>query len=131
MPASRRELTRAQLPIETASQFPSLQPLAAPEKRHRNLTAGLGVVTFVGPHGPGFQKGGHNDSTGNTWVCIEEHKRCVVILSNDARAEALFPRIVKSFLAKPTCRGAGNMVLCAGRGHKSSGLPTGRSMDYP
>jgi CubicO group peptidase (beta-lactamase class C family) len=99
-PASRRELTRAQLPIETASQFPSLQPLAAPEKRHRNLAAGLGVVTFVGPQGPGFQKGGHNDSTGNTWVCLEERKRCVVIFSNDVRAEALFPGIVKIVLGE-------------------------------
>jgi len=97
-PASRRELTRAQLPIDTASQFPSLQPLAAPYKRHPNLAAGLGVVTFTGPQGPGFQKGGHNDSTGNTWVCLEARKRCVVILSNDVRAEALFPGIVKIVL---------------------------------
>lgn len=97
-PASRRELTRAQLPIDTASQFPTLQPPAAPEQRHRNLAAGLGVVTFVGPQGPGFQKGGHNDSTGNTWVCLEAHKRCVVILSNDVRAEALFPGIVRIVL---------------------------------
>ncbi|MFL6634288.1 MAG: serine hydrolase domain-containing protein [Massilia sp.] len=99
-PASRRELTRAQLPIETATQFPSLQPLAPPEQRHRNLAAGLGVVTFAGPQGRGFQKGGHNDSTGNTWVCLEQHKRCVVILSNDVRAEALFPGIVKIVLGE-------------------------------
>lgn len=99
-PASRRELTRPQLPIQTLSQFPSLQPLAPPEQRHRNLAAGLGVVTFVGPQGPGFQKGGHNDSTGNTWVCLEAGKRCVVILSNDVRAETLFPGIVKIVLGE-------------------------------
>lgn len=97
-PASRRELTRAQLPIQTVSQFPSLQLPAPPAQRHPNLAAGLGVVTFTGPQGPGFQKGGHNDSTGNTWVCLEKRKRCVVILSNDVRAESLFPGIVNIVL---------------------------------
>ena len=99
-PAARRELTRAQLPIRTRSQFPSLQALAPPEQQHPNLAAGLGVVTFAGPQGPGFQKGGHNDSTGNTWVCLEQRKRCVVILSNDVRAEALFPGIVNIVLGE-------------------------------
>lgn len=97
-PASRAELTRAQLPINTASQFPSLQPVAAPQQQHPNLAAGLGVITFDGPQGRGFQKGGHNDSTGNTWVCVERTRNCVVIMSNDVRAEALFPGIVKLVL---------------------------------
>ena len=97
-PASRAELTRGQLAIRTASQFPSLQPEAAPEVRHPGLAAGLGVIAFTGPQGPGFQKGGHNDSTGNTWVCLEQRKRCVVLLTNDVRAEPLFPGIVKMVL---------------------------------
>lgn len=97
-PTSRAELTRAQLPITTLSQFPSLQPAAAPAQQHKDLAAGLGVITFNGPQGRGFQKGGHNDSTGNTWVCLEQQKSCVVILSNDVRAEPLFPGIVKAVL---------------------------------
>ncbi len=96
--ASRNELTKAQLRIDTASQFPSLQAIAAPQSRHKDLAAGLGVITFSGPQGRGFQKGGHNDSTGNTWICLERSKSCVVILSNDVRAEALFPGIVKIIL---------------------------------
>jgi hypothetical protein len=40
-------------------------------------------------------KGGHNDSTGNTLVCVQRGRRCVVILSNDVRAERAFPRLVK------------------------------------
>jgi CubicO group peptidase (beta-lactamase class C family) len=99
-PASRAELTRAQLPITTLSQFPSLQPSAPLEQRHRDLAAGLGVITFKGPQGPGFQKGGHNDSTGNTWVCLERQRSCVVILSNDVRAEPLFPGIVNIVLGE-------------------------------
>ena len=99
-PGSRMELTRAQLPIRTLSQFPSLQPIAPPQQQHRDLAAGLGVVTFNGPLGHGFQKGGHNDSTGNTWVCLERQQSCVVILSNDVRAEPLFPGIVKLVLGE-------------------------------
>jgi CubicO group peptidase (beta-lactamase class C family) len=98
--ASRTELTRPQLPITTASQFPVLQPELAPELRRRDLAAGLGVVTFDGPQGPGFMKGGHNDTTGNTWVCIETHHRCVVILANDVRAEAAFPHLVAFVLGE-------------------------------
>lgn len=95
---ARAALTTPYLPITTASQFPSLQPEAPPAKRHRDLAAGLGVIVFKGPQGAGFFKGGHNDTTGNTWVCVERRKSCVVILSNDVRAEAGFPRLVKFLL---------------------------------
>lgn len=99
-PASRAELTRSQLPITTLSQFPSLQPELPPQQQRNDLAAGLGVITFTGPLGRGFQKGGHNDSTGNTWVCLERQQSCVVILANDVRAEALFPGIVKIVLGE-------------------------------
>lgn len=98
--ASRSEMLRAQLPIATASQFPSFQPDAPPERRHPTLAAGLGVITFSGPQGPGFFKGGHNDTTGNMLVCIEKKRRCVVLLANDVRAEALFPGIVQRLLGE-------------------------------
>ena len=88
------ELVRASLPITTASQFPTLQPELPVEQRRRGMAAGLGVVVFEGPQGRGFFKGGHNDSTANTWVCIEQGRRCVVILSNDVRSEAAFPALI-------------------------------------
>ena len=89
-----RAMARPGLPITTANQFPTLQPELPRAKRVRKLAAGLGVVTFTGPQGPGFYKGGHNDSTGNTVVCLLRQPRCLVILSNDVRAEAAFPEIV-------------------------------------
>jgi CubicO group peptidase (beta-lactamase class C family) len=98
--SSRSALTAPQLPITTISQFPSLQPEAVLEARVEGLAAGLGLVTFTGPKGRGFFKGGHNDSTGNMWVCLEKRKSCVVILSNDVRAEPMFPVIVKLALGK-------------------------------
>jgi CubicO group peptidase (beta-lactamase class C family) len=99
-PRARAELTKAYLPITTASQFPSLQPEVPAAKRHRDLAAGLGVIVFKGPQGPGFFKGGHNDTTGNTWVCVETRRSCVVILANDVRAEPGFPRLVKFLLGE-------------------------------
>jgi CubicO group peptidase (beta-lactamase class C family) len=97
---TRAELTRPQLAITTASQFPSLQPELPVDQRSKALAAGLGVITFRGPQGTGFMKGGHNDSTGNTLVCIERGQRCMVILANDVRAEAAFPKLVEFVLGK-------------------------------
>lgn len=97
---SRAELVKAQLPITTASQFPTLQDELPAAQRHKHLAAGIGVVVFDGPQGRGFMKGGHNDSTGNTLVCVERGRRCVAILSNDVRAEAAFPALVRFVLGE-------------------------------
>ncbi|WP_309602794.1 serine hydrolase domain-containing protein [Sphingomonas sp.] len=97
---SRAEITRGQLPITTRTQFPTLQPELPSAERRPDLAAGLGVITFTGPQGPGFEKGGHNDVTGNSWVCVERRRSCVVLLSNDVRAEAAFPDIVRAILGE-------------------------------
>jgi CubicO group peptidase (beta-lactamase class C family) len=96
----RRELTKPILPITTNTQFPSMQAELPVDRRHRSLAAGLGVVVYDGPQGHAFFKGGHNDTTGNTWVCVERRRSCVVILANDVRAEAAFPRLVRHILGE-------------------------------
>jgi len=96
--AAHDAMLRPQLPITTRSQFPTLQAEAAPPERTAGLSAGLGVVTFTGPQGAGFFKGGHNDSTGNMLVCLRAQRRCTVILSNDVRAEPAFAGIVQAAL---------------------------------
>lgn len=88
------QMLRPALAITTRSQFPSLQPELPPTERRRDLAAGLGVVVFDGPQGAGFFKGGHNDTTGNTWVCVQAKQRCLVVLSNDVRAERGFAELV-------------------------------------
>lgn len=98
--ASRKALIAPQLAMTAATQFPSLQPELPVDQRNPTLAAGLGVVVFDGPQGAGFMKGGHNDSTGNTMVCVQHRQRCVVILANDVRAEAAFPRLVEFVLGK-------------------------------
>lgn len=97
---SRAEMVRPQLPINSRSQFPTLQPDAAPGERIKGLAAGLGVETFTGPQGPGFVKGGHNDFTGNMMVCVERRRRCAVVLGNDVRVEAIIPSLIKAAIGE-------------------------------
>jgi CubicO group peptidase (beta-lactamase class C family) len=97
---ARAEMVRPQLAITTGSQFPTLQPELPPAQRRRGLAAALGVIAFDGPQGRGFFKGGHDDQTGNSWVCLERGRRCVVILANDVRAESAFPQLVETVLGE-------------------------------
>lgn len=96
-PATRADMIRAQAPIMGVSQFPTLAP-NQPAQPFPGLGTGVGVRTFDGPQGPGFFHGGHNDWTGNDWVCLERGRRCVVLLSNDVRAEPAFRELVELIL---------------------------------
>jgi CubicO group peptidase (beta-lactamase class C family) len=96
--ASRAEMTKRQLHITTAHQFPLFLPDLPAHKQRKDLYAGLGVIVFDGPQGHGFYKGGHDGQTANTMVCLETRQRCVVILSNDVRAEAGFAQLVTFIL---------------------------------
>jgi CubicO group peptidase (beta-lactamase class C family) len=96
--ASHAEMMKPSLHITTAHQFPLFLPDLPVSEQRRDLSAGLGVVTFDGPQGHGFYKGGHDGQTANTMVCIESRQRCVVILSNDVRSEAGFATLVRFIL---------------------------------
>ena len=91
---SSAEMTKPQLHITVAHQFPLFQPDLPVSEQRKDLYAGLGVVVFDGPQGHGFFKGGHDGQTANTMVCIKASQRCVLILSNDVRAEAGFAQLV-------------------------------------
>ena len=96
-PAFRAEYARGTLAITTKQQFPTLLP-DAPVAERTAARAALGVLAFDGPQGPGWLKGGHNDTTANTLVCLEKLQRCVLVMSNDVRAEKAFPVLVRAIL---------------------------------
>lgn len=98
--ASRAEMVRAQIPITSAHQFPTLAAQINPHNADIRLAAGLGVVTFQDSTGKGWFKGGHNDSTGNMVIALDAGQRAVVLLSNDVRAEHIYPEIVEIVLGK-------------------------------
>jgi CubicO group peptidase (beta-lactamase class C family) len=100
-PKSRAEMVRPQLAIATPSQFPTFREATSPAMQAIKLSAGLGVVTFEGPFGPAFFKGGHDDGTANQAICIEKGRRCVLFLSNDVRAESLYQRLTEAALGDP------------------------------
>lgn len=97
--AGRRAFATGTLPITTRQQFPTLLPDAAPADRPA-AQAALGVIAFSGPQGPGWYKGGHDDITANTLVCVARRQRCVLLLSNDVRAERAFPALVRALLGE-------------------------------
>jgi CubicO group peptidase (beta-lactamase class C family) len=96
--ASRAELVRPQVTITSLHQFPTLMTDTGPGNATISLAAGLGLVTFQDVDGPAWFKGGHNDSTGNMVICLEHGKRCLVMLSNDVRAERIFPELTRLIL---------------------------------
>ena len=98
--ASRAEMVRAQCPIASAHQFPTLTAQTEPRNADIGLAAGLGLVTFRDTSGAAWFKGGHNDSTGNMVVCLEHGMRCVVMLSNDVRAERIYPALARAVLGE-------------------------------
>lgn len=98
-PKWRAIFAQGALPITSSQQFPTLAPEAEPASRP-SAAAALGVIAFSGPQGKGWFKGGHNDTTANTLVCLEKRRRCVLILSNDVRAEPAFPMLVRSILGE-------------------------------
>jgi hypothetical protein len=100
-PAARAEMSRPQVPITSAHQFPSLLTEPGPGNTAVGLAAGLGLVTFRDASGPAWFKGGHNDWTGNFVICLEQSRRCVVLLANDVRAERVYPELVR-FILGPT-----------------------------
>ncbi|QYF93397.1 beta-lactamase family protein [Massilia sp. PAMC28688] len=95
---ARAELVRAQLPITSARQFPTLAPGAGIYHRTVGLAAGLGVVVYRDAQGSAWFKGGHNDSTGNLAICQEWRRRCLVMLANDVRAERIYPELARLVL---------------------------------
>lgn len=99
-PASRAELVRPQISINSAHEFPSLAKEINPENESIHLAAGLGLVTFQDTSGRAWFKGGHNDSTGNMVICLESNERCVVMLGNDVRAERIYPEVARFILGE-------------------------------
>ena len=94
-------MVRPQLAITTPSQFPTFREATSPAMQAIKLSAGLGLVTFEGPFGPAFFKGGHDDGTANQAICVEKGRRCVLFLSNDVRAESLYQRLTEATLGDP------------------------------
>ena len=99
-PAARAEIVKPVRHIATKNQFPPFLPALPEAQQRKDLYSGLGVILFTGPQGTGFYKGGHDGQTANTLVCLQNSQRCVLLLSNDVRAEGGFGQLVKFILGE-------------------------------
>lgn len=98
--ASRAEFIRPQLAITTRYQFPTLRTEDDPRNAEIGLSSALGVIAFTDASGAAWYKGGHDDTTGNMVVCLENGRRCAVLLANDVRAELIYPEVVALILGE-------------------------------
>lgn len=95
---ARREMFRAQRPITSAQLFPTLPETRDAPYRDIGLAAGLGVLRFAGPQGLVWFKGGHDAGTANMAICVQARRDCLVLMSNDVRAERIFPAVSRRVL---------------------------------
>ncbi len=64
------------------------------------VASSVGLITFSGPQGSAFSAAGTMIRPATRSVCLEKAERCVLIMSNDVRAEAAFPMIVRDILGE-------------------------------
>jgi CubicO group peptidase (beta-lactamase class C family) len=99
--AARAAWTRPGLPIASRHQFPTFLAPLDDSQAGIGLAAALGLVAFRDGSGNAWFKGGHDDGTANMAICFDQRLRCLVLLSNDVRAERLYPDLAR-FVLGPT-----------------------------
>ena len=97
---SRAEMTRPQLPIVSAHQFPTLDEARGGYDRTHKLAAGLGLVVFEGRYGKAFMKGGHDDQTDNMALCVEARRTCILMMSNSGVGARIYPALAAALLGE-------------------------------
>lgn len=95
---ARDELWSGGMPITSPHQFPTLDNTIEPRNEQVELAAGIGVETWQGPQGRGFLKGGHNEKTDNMLLCLIDADRCILLLSNTAKGDRMFPQIIEMIM---------------------------------
>jgi len=96
--ASKTEMIRLQIPIDSAVQFPTFSEAKTDDYKPIHLAYGLGWGVFETPFGHAFFKEGHDDGTANYALCIEPRRACILLLSNSVRAEGIFKAVVEQVM---------------------------------
>lgn len=93
-PASKAEMIRLQIPIHTATQFPTLIAKQSSKYSAIHLGYGLGWGVFKTPFGQAFFKEGHDDGVANYAMCVQPRRACILLMSNSDHAEGIFKPLV-------------------------------------
>ncbi|MFC4723967.1 serine hydrolase domain-containing protein [Glycocaulis abyssi] len=98
--AAFAELTAPQIAITSSRQFPSHLPEDTDENADIGLSYGLGWGIYETPYGRAIFKEGNEDGTNNYALCLIEAARCLLILSNRARADSTFLYLANALLGE-------------------------------
>jgi CubicO group peptidase (beta-lactamase class C family) len=96
----KAEMIRRQIAIDSAAQFPTLRQGTTDANKAIALGYGLGWGVFETPFGHAFFKEGHDDGTANYALCVEPRRACVLLMSNDVRAEGIFKPLVDHLMGE-------------------------------
>ena len=98
--AARAEMLRPQIAITSRTQFPTQFPVDTDENRDIALSYGLGWGLFQSPYGAAFFKEGHDDGWNNYALCLDEARRCIVLMANSSNGESIFLYIVDALMGE-------------------------------
>lgn len=93
-PEAKSEMIRPQIRIRSEAQFPTLRDGETDEWDDIELAYGLGWGVFESSYGRAFFKEGHDDGTANYALCVEPARSCILLMSNNVRAEGIFLELV-------------------------------------
>jgi CubicO group peptidase (beta-lactamase class C family) len=98
-PATRAEMLRPVLRINTLHEFP--QPNDGKGKEAGSVGLAYGVGWGLLTHtrfGPAFFKEGHGDGAQNYMICFERQKSCMILLTNSDNGELAFRPLLETIL---------------------------------
>ena len=97
---SRSQLLSPQVAVTTIHQFPTQFPVDTKANEDIQLSYGLGWGLFESTYGPAYFKEGHDDGTNNYALCLDQSKRCILILSNSSNGEGIFLYLVDALMGE-------------------------------
>jgi CubicO group peptidase (beta-lactamase class C family) len=98
-PATRAEMLRPVLFINTVQEFPHPNDGTGKEAGSVGLAYGVGwgLLTHT-RFGPAFFKEGHGDGAQNYMICFERQESCMILLTNSDNGELAFRPLLETIL---------------------------------
>lgn len=95
---ARAEMVRPTIAIDSERQFPALTEARTDRWKAIGLGYAVGWGSFETRYGHAFFKEGHDDGTSNFALCIDQRQDCILLLSNDNRAEGIYVELTNRLL---------------------------------
>ena len=97
---AKAEMIRRQIAIDSPVQFPTLVEATTEANKVIKLGYGLGWGVFETPFGHAYFKEGHDDGTANYALCVEPRRACILLMSNDVRAEGIYVALADGLMGR-------------------------------